>query len=152
MTAIGKALVKRNPVVASKIISRRSCQIVVTPSVPHKEPEHHIQPFMRKRSTQHCIAIDCSVTQLGFCYISSPADGEKHSLGPLTINSKSKCVGCRFNTVVEHDGTVVAFGGVSTSTRPDPPAGVSGAVEVATRRENNSIALRVVWELCVLTH
>ena len=40
-----------------------------------------------------------------------------------------------------------ATGRVSMSTRPDPEG--SGTVEIATRR---CPRLRVVWELCELTH
>ena len=49
--------------------------------------------------------------------------------------STYNCVVCRFNSVVVNNGTAVAYSSVSTSTRPDPPAVESGAVEIATRRE-----------------
>ena len=45
---------------------------------------------------------------------------------------------CRFNSVVVNNGTAVAYSSMSTSTRPHPPVGVSGAVEIATRRERSS--------------
>ena len=59
-------------------------------------------------------------------------DGQKQRLS--SPHFTYDCVVCRFNSVVASS--------VSTSTRLDPPVGVSGAVEIATQR-----ALRVVWDL-----
>ena len=47
-----------------------------------------------------------------------------------------------FTSVVVNNGTAVAYNSVSTSTRPDPPAGESGAVEIAIT------SYVCIWCLC----
>ena len=48
----------------------------------------------------------------------------------------------RFNSVVVKNGAAVAYSSVGTSTRPDPPAGESGAVEIAIT------SYVCIWCLC----